>query len=83
MGLNVFPVSSSVFRRERIRGHPSAQAALSGVILGPLVVVTVTLVASVSGTSSIVARDALSFWPIANVVLKDSWRLKPQDLPRT
>jgi hypothetical protein len=25
-GLNVFPVSSSVFRRERIRGHPSAQA---------------------------------------------------------
>jgi hypothetical protein len=26
-GLNVFPVSSSVFRRERIRGHPSAQAA--------------------------------------------------------
>jgi hypothetical protein len=24
-GLNVFPVSSSVFRRERIRGHPSAQ----------------------------------------------------------
>ena len=26
-GLKVFPVSSSVFRRERIRGHPSAQAA--------------------------------------------------------
>jgi TonB family protein len=26
-GLNVFPVSRSVFRRERIRGHPSAQAA--------------------------------------------------------
>ncbi len=26
-GLNVLPVSSSVFRRERIRGHPSAQAA--------------------------------------------------------
>ena len=25
-GLNVFPVSRSVFRRERIRGHPSAQA---------------------------------------------------------
>ncbi len=26
-GLNVFPVSSNVFSRERIRGHPSAQAA--------------------------------------------------------
>jgi len=26
-GLNVLPVSSSVFRRERIRGHPSEQNA--------------------------------------------------------
>jgi hypothetical protein len=26
-GLNVFPVSINVFRRERIRGQPSAQAA--------------------------------------------------------
>jgi len=37
MRLNVFPVSSSVFSGERIRGHPSAQASVSGVILGPLV----------------------------------------------
>jgi hypothetical protein len=26
-GLNVLPVSSRVLRRERMRGHPSAQAA--------------------------------------------------------
>src|SRR6266446_4919414 len=66
-GLNVFPVSSSVFRRERIRGHPSAQAAYVGSSLAHSSCVTVTLVASVSATSSIVARDGLSFWPIAKV----------------
>ena len=66
-GLNVFPVSSSVFRRERIRGHPSAQAAYVGSFSAHSSCVTITLVASVSGTSSIVARDALSFWPIAKV----------------
>src|SRR5262249_24797608 len=65
-GLNVFPVSSKVLRRERMRGHPSAQAAYVESSAAHSSCVTVTFVASVSGTSSIVARDSLSFPPIAN-----------------
>jgi hypothetical protein len=55
MGLNVFPVSHSVFRRERIRGHPSEQETKVGSSSAQSSCVTITLVALVSGTSSIVA----------------------------
>jgi len=66
-GLNVFPVSSKVFSRERIRGHPSGQAAYVQSSSAHSSCVTVTCVASVSGTSSMAARDSLAFAPIAKV----------------
>lgn len=59
-GLKVFPVSISVFKRDNIRGHPSALEAYPGSSSAHPSWVTTTLVASVSATSSNVTRDAFS-----------------------
>jgi len=80
MRLECIPGFKQRLQRERIRGPAFAQAEYVGHPRPHSSCVTVTLVASVSGTSSIVAREALSFGH-CEVLLKDSWRLKPQDLP--
>lgn len=51
-GRKVFPVSSRVLRRERIRGQPSAFCAYAGSFSAQLSFVTTTLTASDSGVSS-------------------------------
>src|SRR6185436_12838604 len=75
-GRNVFPVSRSVFNRERIRGHPSAFCVYAGSSSAHSSFVTTTFTASVSGVSS--TR------PLAHpeLVLEQIRCLHSQDSPR-